>query len=79
MEVGHMMACLLAGIRTNQVEMWEEMTAGHEELMAVVEAGQDGNQPRKDDGQDGLPARENGGLFRKDGGKSIRNIVCSSA
>lgn len=38
MEAEQMIACLLAEIRTKQVEVWEEMPAGHE-LMVVMKSG----------------------------------------
>jgi hypothetical protein len=93
MEVEQMMACLLAEIRTGREEMTarlEAMIQNQEKLDANLKeirlakntergnAGQDGNQQRKDCGQDGRPATENRGLSVKDrghgfGGKSRRN------
>jgi hypothetical protein len=59
-----MMACLLAEIRTNQEHLKEEMKSTPERRN--VEQVRCSSQ--KDDGQDRVPASENGGLSTKDGG-----------
>jgi hypothetical protein len=54
--------------------MQEKMDANLKEIKEDIKkqprrnAGQNGSPSRMDDGQDGLPAKENGGLSRKDEG-----------
>jgi hypothetical protein len=59
-----MMECLLAKMDANLIEMKGEMRAGKKTLKRR-NAGQDGNQPRKDECQNRRQSRKDGSQERR--------------